>query len=93
MAIRRKTPQLHLLAINDLLRIRVAPLQWHVGVCIGVYEHVESAVAVQHRQEGNRRRDLAEDSLNLLLNFLLRLFGWWLRSVILGRRVFFVGWF
>ncbi len=75
MVTRTETPQLDLLPVLDLLRIAIAPLQRHLRVRISVDEDVERTIAVQHRQERHRRRDLPEDGLDLVLDLLLGLFG------------------
>jgi len=69
-----EAPQLHLFAIFDLLRITVSPLHWHIGVGVGVDKHIESAVAIQHRQKGYRCCDLPKNGLNLRLNLCLGFF-------------------
>ena len=79
---RAEAPELHLLGILNLLRIAVTPFHRHLGVGVCVYEHVEGAVALELRQEGNRSRDLPEDGLYLVLNLLLRLFWSGLRSSV-----------
>ncbi len=76
MTTRTKTPQLHLLPILNLPRIAVAPLHGHLRVRIGVDEDVEGAVAgVELGEEGHRGGDLAEDRLDLGLNFFFGFFG------------------
>lgn len=71
MIIRAETPQLHLLSILDLLGITVSPLDGDLRVRIRIHEHVERAIPVEDRQEGHRRCDLPENSLNLLLDLFL----------------------
>lgn len=75
MITRTETPQLDLLPVLDLPRVAVAPLQRHLRVRVGVDQHVEGAVAVQHRQEGHGGRDLSEDGLDLVLDLLFGFFG------------------
>jgi hypothetical protein len=65
---------LHLFSILNLLSIRVAPFDRNFAIGIGVDKHVECAVAVELRQECNRRSYLSENSgdfgLDLGLCFL-----------------------
>lgn len=69
MAVRRKAPQHHLLRILHLLRITITPFKRNLTVSIGVDQDVERAVAVQHGEESDRSRDLAEEGLDFLLDF------------------------
>lgn len=71
MVIRAEASQLHLFSVFDLLGVTVAPFNRHVGVRIGVYKDVERAIPVQDRKKRNRGGDLAEDGLDLVLDFLL----------------------
>lgn len=75
MAIRREAPQLHFLGVFDLFGVAVAPLERHLAVGVRVDQHVEGAVAVEHWQEGDRRRDLPEQRLDLLLDLGLGFVG------------------
>lgn len=69
-----ETPQLHLLAIFNFPCIAIAPLHRHIRVRIRIHQHIEGAITrIKLRQERDRRCDLPEDGLDLLLNFLLRL--------------------
>jgi hypothetical protein len=74
MTVRAKAPQLHLFAVLDLLRITVAPFYGDFRVGVSVDEDVEGAVSVQDREEGHGCGDLAEDRLNLVLDFFLGFF-------------------
>lgn len=71
MIIRAEASQLHLFSVLDLLGVTVAPFNRHVGVRIGVYQDIECAVPVQDRKKRNGGGDLAEDGLDLVLDFLL----------------------
>ena len=75
MVARAEPPELHPLSVLDLLRIAVAPLDGNFAVGIGVDEDVEGAVACELGQERDRGCDLAENSGNLVLDFLFRLFN------------------
>lgn len=75
VAVRREAPQLDLLGVLDLLCVAVTPFERHVTVGIGVHQDVECAVAVQHWQERDGCCDLAEERLDFLLDFGLRLLG------------------
>lgn len=77
MIVRAETPQLHLLAVLDLLRVAVAPFDGHLRISIGIDEDVEGAVPVENGKEGHRRRDLSEDCLDLFLDLFLCLFLRW----------------
>lgn len=57
--------QLDPLSVLNFLGVRVSPLDGHVRVGVGVDEHVESAVAVELREEGDGGGDLAEDGGDL----------------------------
>jgi hypothetical protein len=70
-----ETPELHLLPILNLLRITISPLHRHVGVCIGVYQHVERTIAIELRKESHGCCDLPEYGLYLFLDLLFGLFG------------------
>lgn len=67
--------QLDALAVLDLLGVTVAPLDGDLAVGIGVDEHVEGAAAVQLRQEGHARGDLAENGGDLGLDLRFGLVG------------------
>ena len=84
MITRTETPQLHLLAILDLLGVAVSPLHRHLAIGVRVHKHVERAVALQLRQERHRRRDLPEDGLDLGLDLGLGLLGRSWRTVTTG---------
>ena len=75
VAVRREAPQHDLLGVLDLLRVTVAPLERHVTIGIGVHQHVECAVAVEHRQESDGSGDLTEKRLDFLLDLCLCLLG------------------
>ena len=87
MAFGAKPPQLHALAIDDLLGVTVAPLDGHLARRVRVHEHVERAVPLQLREKGHGGGDLAEDGRDLGLDFGFGLF------LFLGcrGRVFLVG--
>lgn len=70
-----ESSQLHLLAILNLLCVRVTPLNGHLAVGVGVDEHVEGAVTVELGEEGDGCGDLAEDGGDLGLDLGLSLFG------------------
>ena len=73
-----ETSQLDFLSILDLFGVAVSPFHWHVGIRICVHENVECTISVEDWEEGDRGSDLAEDSLDLLLDLvfgLLRLSG------------------
>ena len=65
----RKTPQLHLLTVLYLFRIAISPLQRHLAIRIRIHENIKRAVAFQLREEGYACRNLAEDGLDLRLDF------------------------
>lgn len=77
MVRRAEAPQLHPLAVLNLLCVRVAPLDGDVAVGVGVDEDVEGAVAAELGEEGDGRGDLAEDGgdFGLDLGFGLLFFG------------------
>lgn len=64
-----ETAQLNLFGVLDFLGVTVTPFHRHFRVGIGINEHVECAISVQHGEERNRRSDLAEYGLNLFLYF------------------------
>lgn len=70
-----ETPQLHPLAVLDLLGIRIPPLDGHIRVGVCVHQDVERAVSVQLRQERHGRGDLPEDGGDFGLDLGLGLFG------------------
>lgn len=76
MVARAEASQLYLFAILDFFGVAVAPLEWHVRICIGVDEHVEGAITVEHGQESNRGCDLSKDGLDLSLDLRLCLLFW-----------------
>ena len=64
-------PQLDLLSVLNLLRIRITPFHWHFTVGVRIDQDVESTAAgVELRKECHRSSDLAEDCLDLELDFL-----------------------
>lgn len=67
--------QLNTLAIFNLLRVTVTPLDGDFAVGVGVDEHVERAVAGELGEEGYRGGDLSEDGGDLVLDLLFGLFG------------------
>jgi len=71
--------QLDVLAVCNLFCVRVAPLDGHVRVGVGVDEHVEGAVAAELGQEGDGRGDLAEDGGDFGLDLGL--------GLVVGRRL------
>ena len=74
MIARAETPQLHLLPVLNLLRVAVPPFHRHLRVRVRVDQDVKGAVAgIELGQECHGRGDLAEDGLDLELDFLLRL--------------------
>jgi hypothetical protein len=68
--------QLHLLGVLDLLGITVAPFHRHVRVSIGVDEDVEGAISIENGEEGDGGGNLAENGLDLFLNFLFGFLNW-----------------
>lgn len=74
---RAEPPQLHALAVDNLLGVAVAPLYRHVAVGVGVHEHVEGAVAAELGQEGDRGGDLAEDGGDLGLDLGFGFVEWY----------------
>lgn len=66
-----EAPELDLLCVLNILGITVTPFHGYLGVSIGVDENVECAVAVEDREECDRGSDLAENGLDLLLDFLV----------------------
>ena len=82
MIARAKTPQLHLFPILNLLGVAVPPFHRHLRVRVRVDEDVEGAVAgIELGQKGHGGGDLAEDGLDLELDFLFRLLGGRFRGV------------
>lgn len=77
VVVRTKTPQLNLFAIDDFSCVAVTPFNRNVRVCIGIYQHVEGAVAVKHGEECHGGGDLTEYCLDLRLNLLIGLLDWW----------------
>lgn len=73
MVVRTEASQLYLLRVLDLFRVAIAPFNGHFGVGIGVNENVEGAVSIKHGKECDGCCDLAENSLYLILDLLLRL--------------------
>lgn len=73
MIVRAEASQLHLLGVLDFLGVTVSPFHGHFGVGVGVDQHVESAIAIQHRKECNGSGNLAEDCLDFFLDFLFGL--------------------
>ena len=75
MVVGAEASKLDLLGVFNLLGITVAPFHRYIGVCVSVHEDVECAVAVENGEEGDRGSDLAENRLDLFLDFLLGLLG------------------
>lgn len=76
MIARAKTPQLHLLPVLNLLGVAIPPFHRDLRVRVRVNQDVERAVArVELGEEGHGGGDLAEDGLNLELDFLFRFLG------------------
>lgn len=73
MVVGTEASELHLLCVLDLFGVAVAPFHGDLGVGIGVYQDVECAVAIQDGQECDRCGDLAEDSLDFVLDLFLGL--------------------
>lgn len=44
-----KAPQLHLLPILDLFGVAIAPLNRDIGIGVGIYQHIEGAIAIELR--------------------------------------------
>jgi hypothetical protein len=76
MVARTETPQLHLLAILDLLRIAISPLHRHFTIRIRIHQHIERAISIQLWQECDRGRYLAKNRLDLGLDFSFRFLYW-----------------
>jgi hypothetical protein len=90
---RAEAPELHFLAILNLLRIAVAPLERHLRVCICIHQYIEGAIPIEHGQEGDRRCNLAEDRLDFRLDLLFRLLGCCLSpALVLVSRELSLGW-
>ena len=53
MIARTEASQLDFLSILDLLRIAVSPLDGDIGVCVGIYQDVECAIAIENREKGD----------------------------------------
>ena len=62
--------ELHLLTVHNVPGIGILPLLWHDGRLVRVHQQIEAAGFVQEGEEGNRRGNLADDGLNLIVNFL-----------------------
>lgn len=73
MVVCTETPKLYLLGILDLLGIAVTPFYRNIGVGVGIHKDVEGAIAIQNGEEGDRGCNLAENSLDLLLNLFFSL--------------------
>lgn len=79
MIICAEASQLHFLGVLDFFGVTVAPFDRHFGVRIGVYQDVEGAVTIQDRKKSDGGGDLAENRLNLVLDFFFGfLDGGWL---------------
>jgi hypothetical protein len=76
MIARAEASQLDLFAVLNLFGVAVAPFKRYFRVGVGVDQHIEGAVAVQHGQKGYRCRDLSEDGLDFRLYLRLGLFFW-----------------
>jgi len=74
MITRTKPPELHPLGVINLLGVAVAPLDGHVGIGVGVDEHVEGTVAGELGEEGDGGGDLAEDGGDFVLDFFFGFF-------------------
>jgi hypothetical protein len=92
MALRAEPTQLHPLAVDDLLGVAVAPLDGHLARGVGVDEHIEGAVALQLREEGDGSGDLPEDGGYLGLDLGFGFFFFFLVLLPLGRVLLLVGW-
>lgn len=44
-----KAPQLHLLTILDLFGVAIAPFNRYIRIGVGVYQHIERAIAIELR--------------------------------------------
>lgn len=75
MVCRTKSPKLYVLAVRNLLGVRIAPFDRNVAIRISIHKHIECTVAAQLRQERDRRGDLPKDGRNLRLDLRLRLVG------------------
>jgi hypothetical protein len=64
-----KTPQLHLLPILNLLRITVSPLHRYLTIRICIYQYIKSTVSIEFGEKCYGSSDLAEDGLDLGLDF------------------------
>jgi hypothetical protein len=73
---RAEGSQLHFFAVLDFFGVAVAPLERDVGICIGIHQHIECAIAIEHRQESDRGSDLSKDRLDLSLDLSLSLLFW-----------------
>ena len=62
--------ELHLLTVHDVPGIGILPLLRYEGRLVGVHQQIEAAGLVQEGKEGNRRGNLTDDGLNLVMNFL-----------------------
>lgn len=74
MTRRAKAPQLHPLAVLNLLGVGITPLDGDVAVGVGVDEDVEGAVAAELGEEGDGGGDLAKDGGDFGLDFGFGLF-------------------
>lgn len=68
MIVGAEASELHLLCVLDFFGVAVAPLHGDLGVGVSVHQDVECAVAIQDWQECDRCGDLAEDSLDFVLD-------------------------
>lgn len=75
---RTETPQLHFLAVLDLLCITITPFHRYIGIRVCVHKNIESTITVQLGKERHRGGNLAKDGLNLILDLLLGLLRGWL---------------
>lgn len=75
MITRTEASQLHFLAILNLLCIAISPFHWHFRVSVRVDQDIECAVSgIELREKSHRSCDLAENGLDLELNFFFCLF-------------------
>lgn len=82
MIARAETPQLHLLPIHYFLRVAISPFHWHFRVRIRVDQDIECAISgIKLRKERYGCCNLAKDGLDLKLDLLFCLLGWWFRCV------------